>query len=642
MKAMKKTVVTVLLALAMAFAGIVGAAPAWALGPEGAPQVPLEAIEGAGSLSCQDVAITLGSDESQLLFTWYTSQATGRLAIRAQGDPSFTAIEAANTARGSLFIHKVTVDGLAPSTTYEYAMLGEGDTASAIKTLATANPASFSFFAVGDPQIGSSGNATNDRNGWINTLNLATSNFPNARFLLSAGDQVETASNATEYAGYLSPGALASLPMSNAVGNHDSGSQLFADHFSIPNRYSVGSGATTFDYWYTYGNVLFMVLDANTTSITNHKAFMLAAIEANPDVAWTVVMFHQGPYVNASHRSDGYISTFRNTWIPVFDELGIDVVLNGHDHSYVRSYQMIGNAAVNDQQWLDSDGNVQSDPTGKLYNAVLDPTGTLYMELNSGSGSKYYSLVAEAFFVAKQNQANRPNFSVVDVTDNSFSITTYQVNSNNTITEIDTYRIQKSGGATTPDAALLVSSDKTQVSRGEYFKVEAAFDAEVDTNVYSISFAYDQGKFEYRGFTAPDGFEVIDTRNDAQAGQVTLILGSLDGYGAEALGSALFSAKDDADLSGAQSTVTVSVEYALKDAQGEKVAKAASSSIAVKAGGQFELTNPTLIDLSNAIDCFGLTAADPEWASAEKYDMNGNGVIDIQDISAIARKIVIQ
>jgi hypothetical protein len=640
-KALIKPIFTAMLVFTMAFAGLLGAAPAWARGPADAPQVAPEAIQTTGSLSFQDLAVNLGSNENQLLFTWYTSQATGRLAVRAQSDVMFTVIEAVNTARGSQYVHKVTVDGIAPSTTYEYALVGDDNAASAIKTITTPSPGSFSFIAVGDPQIGSSGNATTDTNGWKNTLALATANFPGASFLLSAGDQVETASNTTEYAGFLSPAALSNLPMSAAVGNHDASNQLFTDHFSMPNSYPVGSGATAFDYWYTYGNTLFMVLDANTTAISNHRTFMEAAIAANSDVTWKVVMFHQGPYVNASHRADGYISTFRTNWIPAFDQLGIDVVINGHDHSYVRSYQMEGNVALKDQQWLDSSGNIQTDPTGKLYNAVLDPTGTLYMELNSGSGSKYYQLVTEAFFVASQNQANRPNFSIVEVGASSFTITTYQVNTDATITEIDTYRIQKTVSAPEPEATLLVTADKTQVSSGEYFNVNVAFDTEVNTNAFSMTMSYDADKFIYRGFTAPDGYSVIDTRNDTAAGEVTFIMGNLNNYGATALGTVMFSARTDVDLGSEHSNVSVAVEYVNRNSLGAKEIKTASGTVAVKAGTIFDLQNPTLIDLSNAIDVFGLTSADAGWAQAEMYDLNGNGVIDISDISAIARRIVL-
>ena len=449
-----------------------------------------------GALAVTDMMISPGSDESQLLFNYYTTQATSKIAIRAQGETDFSLIGATSSTSGSSFIHKVTVNGLLPSTTYEYRVIGESDTASAIFTVTTGNPSAFSFFAVGDPQIGSS-NVTTDTAGWVNTINLATAAFPNASFLLSAGDQVETANSTAQYTGYLSPSQFKNLPVANAIGNHDSGNQLVSDHFNMPNAVKVGSGTTNYDYWFTYGDVLFLVLDANLTSISSHTGFLNNAIAANPDRAWTIVMFHQGPYVNASHRSDSYISTFRTSWIPVFDDLEIDLVINGHDHSYVRSHQMLGNTAQTTQNWLNAEKT-----------AVQDPTGTLYMELNSGSGSKYYDLTTEAFFVAKQNQANRPNFSVVDVTSGSLAFTTYQVNASGTLTEIDSYTIAKTTEVDPEEvyAKISTASVATTTMPIEYL---VSLTPVTKAQVVSVVFTADSANLSIDAAEALNGFQIL-------------------------------------------------------------------------------------------------------------------------------------
>jgi hypothetical protein len=400
---------------------------------------------GYSSLTYADLLISMGSDESELMFTWYTAQASAQLAIRAQDEANFEIISTTDAPSGASYIHRATAIGLAPATTYEYRLIGEENTASDIFTVKTGNADSFRFIAVGDPQIGSS-DTVNDTNGWVNTLSRVTAAFPDANFMLSAGDQVETANNTAQYTGYLKPGELKNLPLSNAVGNHDAGNALFTDHFQMPNATKVGTGATNYDWWYTYDNTLFMFIDANYRSTTaGHRSMMAEAIEANPDATWKVVVFHQGPYTNASHSdNDGY--GFRTTWTPMFDDLGIDVVLNGHDHSYTRAFQMLGNNPQKDQQWLDGEGNIVSDDTGLLYDKVLNPTGTAYFELNSGSGSKFYSLKTPQYFVAKQIQSNTANFSIVDVSDESFTVTTYALDgryngSNHSV--IDTYTIYK-------------------------------------------------------------------------------------------------------------------------------------------------------------------------------------------------------
>jgi len=77
-----------------------------------------------------------------------------------------------------------------------------------------------------------------------------------------------------------------------------------------------------------------------------------------------------------------------------------------------------------------------------LYNTVLDPDGVLYIALGSSSGSKYYAWDSsnEAFFSAARHQFNVPEFSVVDVTGDSFTITTYRAD---TMAALDTYTVRK-------------------------------------------------------------------------------------------------------------------------------------------------------------------------------------------------------
>ncbi|MGN1183276.1 MAG: metallophosphoesterase, partial [Faecalibacillus sp.] len=67
---------------------------------------------------------------------------------------------------------------------------------------------------------------------------------------------------------------------------------------------------------------------------------MQEAIEKNKDVRWKVVAFHHSIYSVANHAIESDILQRRNELAPVFDELGIDVVLMGHDHVYVRSHIM--------------------------------------------------------------------------------------------------------------------------------------------------------------------------------------------------------------------------------------------------------------------------------------------------------------
>src|SRR5262249_47836230 len=55
---------------------------------------------------------------------------------------------------------------------------------------------------------------------------------------------------------------------------------------------------------------------------------------------WIIAYWHHPPYSKGSHDSDtesGLIAMRQNV-VPVLDQLGADVVLSGHSHSYERSF----------------------------------------------------------------------------------------------------------------------------------------------------------------------------------------------------------------------------------------------------------------------------------------------------------------
>lgn len=123
---------------------------------------------------------------------------------------------------------------------------------------------------------------------------------------------MNTASNESQYVGYLND-AFASLPSATTIGNHDSSSAAYNEHFNLPNE-SRNKGITKAgsDYWFVYENTLFIDINSNNRSAAEHKAFIEEAIAANPNVKWKTVVFHHSIYSTASHVNDGDIINRRN------------------------------------------------------------------------------------------------------------------------------------------------------------------------------------------------------------------------------------------------------------------------------------------------------------------------------------------
>src|SRR5699024_8687403 len=148
--------------------------------------------------------------------------------------------------------------------------------------------------------------------------------------------------------GYLSTGTFRNLTLAAITGNHDGGNINFKEHFSVPNpTVNEGDTAAGGDYWFMYNNMLVMCLNSNNLSTAQHKAFLEETLAEQGDKAdWKVVTFHHSIFSTASHAFDGDIVTRRSELAPLFSQLGIDVVLMGHDHVYTRSYMMDGTAPV--------------------------------------------------------------------------------------------------------------------------------------------------------------------------------------------------------------------------------------------------------------------------------------------------------
>jgi len=375
------------------------------------------------------------------------------------------------------YANKATVTGLKVGTKYAYSVSDEKGTWSPVYTVSTLSEKNVSFAAFGDPQIGafddskgtaksdSTGghkNVTDDKTGWSNMLKLVTQN-ENLNFLFSMGDQVNDynyliqPSNAADgqwnqYNYFFNPDAannyIQDIPLAAFSGNHEHQmGEYYGYHYNQPNRSSLG--ATQYgndgDYSFTAGPVLFMVLNANNYGTADHDQFMDQAIKANPNMKWKVAVWHQSAYSEASHNStnsvDDPVLTIRNTWPKLMDKYGVDVVLQGHDHYYTRTAQMLGGNVIDpttgtpetlkdNTSSIPGTTNANATFGTKAYPAsVTNPKGTVYFTLDSGTGSKYYNLnngaSTDHSFSVVGWQGYVPTYSYVNFTNDTFTINTY-------------------------------------------------------------------------------------------------------------------------------------------------------------------------------------------------------------------------
>ena len=266
---------------------------------------------------CQ-IALTPGEDAAKLNAAWYSTtkdetpkiklmDASGKEIKTYEGKQSVEAdVETVKDGDKTYTLYpcKVTVTGLAENTSYKYQYYVNGAW-SETYDYKTQSTDSFSVMYVGDPQIGASTNqlgnqnkqyyAMNDSYNWYHTLNNAVKKFPGLSFIMSAGDQInqtgvsndaDKLEQQIEYAGFLNPSVLRSLPVATTIGNHDSKSVNYSNHFNYPNKQTSDANTASkttagTDYYFTYGNTLFISIDTNNYNVATHENVIKEMI---PDV----------------------------------------------------------------------------------------------------------------------------------------------------------------------------------------------------------------------------------------------------------------------------------------------------------------------------------------------------------------------
>ena len=314
---------------------------------------------------------------------------------------------------GTLY-HHATATGLAPDTTYYYRALYDSADAPATGTFTTA-PAwkePFRFVALGD--MGANADAA------LITGKIVAAQ-PDCVFLVGDLCYADRLGGAVgpppEYQG--TPlqdlaqwdnfftqiqGSAGQVPWIPTVGNHEmevGQGALGYDGFRARVLLPGGSAAPTF-YVTRWSNVAFVALDANDVSyeIQRNRGYSddsqlapepqsgwigrtLGELRADPAIDFIVVGFHHCMYcTNTVHASDGGV---RDAWLQYFDDHGVDLVINGHNHSYDRTHAMRGGAVS-----LEA-------PVGSEIDPVRE--GTIYVTAGAGGQAAYPSSTYPASYV---------------------------------------------------------------------------------------------------------------------------------------------------------------------------------------------------------------------------------------------------
>lgn len=243
--------------------------------------------------------------------------------------------------------HSVEFNALTPRTKYAY-RVGDGVNWTEWYHFTTASdrPDPFTFVYFGDAQ--------NDvKPLWSRVIREAFSNAPKAQFLLHAGDLINHANTDAEWGEWHLAGGWvnAMTPSIVTPGNHEyqksavPGAYTLSGHwrpqFVLPENGPPELLETT--YFLDYQGT--RIISLNSNEKLELQVGWLDRVLASRDesIQWTVITFHHPIYSSARNRDN---KELREKWQPLLDKYNVDLVLQGHDHSYARSGLINGTTGV--------------------------------------------------------------------------------------------------------------------------------------------------------------------------------------------------------------------------------------------------------------------------------------------------------
>lgn len=336
------------------------------------------------------------------------------------------------------YVSKAVITGLQTGTTYTYRCYDkttktEGDVFS-FKT--RSNSSSFKFVHLSDTQTAASNAQSPDGSGTgdfvaNNTMVGIAQNAFNPEFMLHTGDIVEWSKYESYWNAMINTNKnyFAGLPVMTLSGNHETtyrnGMSEINKHFNydIPSQFrdDVSKG---FSYYFDYGNTRFIMLDTN--NLTNNKLptaeyNWLVSTLNNNNKKWTIVSIHNPMYSVGAYGSDPNKNAaalgLRAQLGDLFAQKGVDLVLQGHDHTYSNTYPIgVGGTIQTDYESETINGvTYRKNPNGVIY-AMHGPSGNQQRSEYSNVESKYYEY---------HSGSRMASWAEIEVTDSLLTVKVY-------------------------------------------------------------------------------------------------------------------------------------------------------------------------------------------------------------------------
>lgn len=416
-----------------------------------------------------DVTMTLGEDpKSQRAFRWYTSKKikknymyisklqdfSEQIILEADYEDVLNPKTVYNLGPLSKYTvvevskFSCVVSDLEPDTRYYYRVGNyDLDAISETKSFKTGkNKESFTFICLADSQ----GMVKSNYDLFNNTFRAALKNFPNAEFVAHLGDFVDDGNNEDYWEWLFEDTIWSENAVVPVAGNHEarvstvvykSGAEnSIISHFNvqgIPDQ----DTSTGIYYSFEYGNATFIVFNTNDLDrekkIDTKQYKWALRVADNAKTKWKIVLIHKSPYSNGPHHDDDDVKSMTDQIIDFCSEAGIDFVIAGHDHVFVRTPVLF-----NGKKSRYNDKIIKKN--GIKYETAINPIGTMFV-VPGTSGAKNYAQDMSAIIPSDiMEQPGCPVYSAVTIENDMLYFSSYKYNdAKGKATLLDSYAIEK-------------------------------------------------------------------------------------------------------------------------------------------------------------------------------------------------------
>ena len=335
-KAMK--VISVLMALIM----VMGCASTAFAGAD-TKLVSNPRTEEVGEVAPFRLSVTVNGDPStQKGICWYTKTETKSLVTVDGANVESIKIDYDDVYEWEEnYCHKALVSGLTPGESYTYTVSNGAEVLDESNSLSGSfktddDDSTVKFIDIADVQAG------NRNNMWkgANTLLAALETMPDADFIGNMGDFTNDSDNEEwDFYDEFFRDINANTTMAPVSGNHDGFAR--ANWFNNMFKLDTSESVTTkngVNYSFDYGNAHFAVLNTNDVlSISLSQLIWLKNDMNSTDKDWKIVFMHKTPYTFGKDGKWPDALYLQRSLTAVCDLCGVDLVMSGHDHQYLRT-----------------------------------------------------------------------------------------------------------------------------------------------------------------------------------------------------------------------------------------------------------------------------------------------------------------